>query len=282
MSLILPDLSEWQPNADMGGIKRVNDGAVIVRLAYGTSHPDHPGARMRRDAAAAGFQFTGLYQYIVAGQDIRQQAEVFCGLIGHLAPHEIPVADLEEGAGNQSGRFAQWARVISSRTGKRPWLYSGESFANSAGLAPLFNGTAFHTWVAAYGDTEPSLGHTLWQSTDGTAGAHRTDWPGAGFCDTSLYHGDLAQLAALVTPPAPAPAPQPAPAAVTDYTATGAESLAAIAIAHQTGVSTVLRRTAVHQGAYSQAMAAWLDAVFAGTAAPTSPVPRGCILRVAG
>lgn len=66
-----------------------------------------------------------------------------------------------------------------------------------------------HTWVAAYGPQEPSLGHTLWQCTDGKIGVHVTDWPGAGRCDTSLYHGTLAQLAATASGgPAPAPAPE--------------------------------------------------------------------------
>jgi hypothetical protein len=206
MTLLLPDPSEWQPSADMAGIKRLNGGAAIVRLAYGTSHPDVHGERMRRDAA--GFPFLGLYQYIVAGQDIKAQAAVFCGLIGKLAAHEIPVADYEEGDGNQAARFTTWADIVETRTGQRPWLYSGGSYASTHGLAGFFNGSRYHTWVAAYGNTEPTLGHTLWQSTDGKVGTHRTSWPGAGFCDTSVYHGTLTQLAVLIragTAPPPLP-----------------------------------------------------------------------------
>ena len=70
--LLLPDLSEFQPGADMAGIKASNGGAAIIRAAYGDAHPDQVFARLR--AAAAGYRFLGLYQYIVAGQDITAQA----------------------------------------------------------------------------------------------------------------------------------------------------------------------------------------------------------------
>ena len=199
--LLLPDLSEFTPHADMCGIKAENGGAAVIRAAYGTSHPDHVFTALR--AAASGFAFLGIYQYLTAGQDAAAQARVFVKLVGKLGPHEVPVLDLEEGAGNQAPRAAAWATVVDKAFGlaslplnKRSWLYSGENFAEEHGLGPIFAG-ARHTWVAAYGNTEPSLGHTLWQCTDGQVGPHITNWPGAGKCDTNLYHGTLAQLAAL-------------------------------------------------------------------------------------
>ena len=82
----------------------------------------------------------------------------------------------------------------------RSWLCSGENYAQTHGLGGIFAGPR-HTWVAAYGPDEPALGHTLWQCSNGTAGAHVTSWPGAGRCDTSLYHGTLAQLAATIRKP---------------------------------------------------------------------------------
>lgn len=211
MVLLLPDVSEWQPSADLGGIGRVNGGAAVIRAAYGTGHADWEFTRFR--AAASGFRFLGIYQYLVAGEDAAAQAGVFCSLVHELGPHEVPVCDLEEGDGDQSGRFGTWASVVESRLGKRPWLYSGEAFAQEHGLAPLFSGSEYHTWVAAYGDAEPALGHVLWQCTDGTTGPNRTDWPGAGFCDTNVYRGTLGQLAVLAAPPPPKPPPAPAPPA---------------------------------------------------------------------
>jgi len=203
MTLLLPDLSEFQSSADLAGIKKLNGGAVILRAAYGQFHPDKAFAKHRASAASLGYSFTGLYQYLVAGQDAAAQAEEFVRLVGKLGPHEVAILDLEEGSGNQAGRAEAWASVVDKAFGlaglplnRRSWLYSGEAFAEESGLGPVFAG-ARHTWVAAYGSVEPTLGHTLWQCTDGKAGIHVTNWPGAGRCDTSLYHGTLAQLGAL-------------------------------------------------------------------------------------
>jgi len=204
MTLLLPDVSEFQPGADLVGIKKLNGGAAILRACYGTSHPDATFAPHRATAARLGYGFTGLYQYLTAAQDPAAQAHKFVQMIGHLAPHEVPILDLEEGAGNQAGRAAAWFSVVDEALGlatlplsKRSWLYSGEAFAEERGLGPIF-ASARHTWVAAYRNTEPTLGHTLWQSTNGVVGSHITSWPGAGRCDTNVYHGTLPQLAELI------------------------------------------------------------------------------------
>jgi GH25 family lysozyme M1 (1,4-beta-N-acetylmuramidase) len=211
--LLLPDLSEFQASADMGGIKRQNGGAAIVRLAYGDGHDDATGIRLRKDAAKAGFRFLGLYMYLVAGQSVLAQAERFVQLAGKLAPHEIPVVDVEEGAGSQLSRARAWLSYVDQHLGlsglplhRRSWLYTGESFASSANLLPIVR-SGRHAWIAAYGDTEPSLGQTLWQCTDGRTGSHITSWPGAGKCDTSVFNGTLAELAALINPAGAATAP---------------------------------------------------------------------------
>lgn len=204
MTLLLPDVSEFQPGADLGGIKKLNGGAIILRVAYGTSHPDATFAPHRAAAARLGYGFTGLYHYITAAQDAATQAHAFVRLVGKLGPHEVPILDLEEGSGNQSARAAAWLSVVDEAFGlsplplnKRSWLYSGENFAQEHGLGPLF-ASPRHTWVAAYRGTEPVLGHSLWQSTNGLVGSHVTSWPGAGHCDTNLYHGTLTQLADLI------------------------------------------------------------------------------------
>lgn len=199
MTLLLPDLSEFQPNASMPAIRKMNGGAAVIRAAYGASHADHAFAVHR--TAAAGFRFLGIYQYLVAGQDVIKQAAAFVHLVGRLGPHEVPVLDLEEGDGDQKARCDAWSGYIDAKLGKEPWVYSGEAFAEEHHLAPVFNGPQ-HTWVAAYRDAEPTLGHTLWQCTDGRNGPHRTDWPGAGACDTSVFHGSIDQLAALTGAPA--------------------------------------------------------------------------------
>jgi GH25 family lysozyme M1 (1,4-beta-N-acetylmuramidase) len=204
MTLLLPDISEFQAGADLAGIKKLNGGAIVLRVAYGTSHPDATFAPHRATAARLGYGFTGLYHYITAAQDAATQAHTFARLVGKLAPHEVPILDLEEGSGNQSGRAAAWLGVVDEAFGltplplpKRSWLYSNEAFAQEQGLGPLF-ASPRHTWVAAYRNAEPTIGHSLWQSTNGVVGSHITNWPGAGRCDTNVYHGTLPQLTELI------------------------------------------------------------------------------------
>lgn len=209
--LLLPDFSEFEPGALMSGVRTANGGAAVIRACYGAGHPDRVFTRLR--TAAADFAWLGIYQYLVAGQDATAQAAAFAKLVGKLAPHEIPILDLEEGEGDQFGRAAAWLGETDAALGlmgrplpQRSWLYSGLNFAETHGLAPIFKGPR-RTWVAAYGPNEPTLGHSLWQCSDGDTGPHITDWPGAGRCDTSLYHGTLAELAATTgrVPPAAKP-----------------------------------------------------------------------------
>jgi hypothetical protein len=281
--LLVPDLSEYQANASMPGIRAMNGGAAIIRAAYGESHTDLAFGKLR--AAAADFPFLGIYHYVTASQDVTAQAEAFLKIVGKLASHEIPILDLEEGSGNQESRANTWFNAVDSALGlasrplnERSWLYSDVSFAESSGLAPVF-ATARHTWVAAFGSAEPSLGHTLWQSTNGVFGIHITTWPGAGNCDTSVYNGTLAQLAALSGRYEPPAAPVVAPV-VKEWITAGQGTLASLAASHQTEPSTILRLTLEHSpgSAFPANVAAWLDDIFAGTAHPQEPMPKGLAL----
>jgi len=202
--LLLPDLSEYQYNASMAGIKKANGGAAIIRACYGADHPDGSFAWFRECAAAAGYSFLGLYCYLRADQDVVAQVAAFRTAVGKLAHCEIPILDLEEGAGDQSSRALAWLQFTDDAYGlsslpldRRSWLYSNEDYALESGLASIF-ASARRTWVAAYGPAEPELGHTLWQCTNGTVGPYITEWPGAGACDTNVYHGTLAELAATL------------------------------------------------------------------------------------
>jgi hypothetical protein len=208
----MPDVSEFQtvsagsaPN--WAGIKKQNGGAGIIRVGYGNAHLDHMFVSNYTALKANKFPFIGLYHYVVAGQDIASQAKAFCAWIGPASaifPGTVFMMDLEEGAGNQSSRANAWLNAVDHFYGldklpldRRSWLYSGQSFAVSQGLAPIFN-SARHTWVASYKATETGLlPHTLWQSTNGVVGANITSWAGAGRCDTSIGHHSVAEFAAM-------------------------------------------------------------------------------------
>ncbi len=210
MTAKLPDVSEFQAPAsgnapNWAGIKSQNGGAAIIRVGYGNAHLDGMLRSNRATIKSLRFGFCGLYQYLREGQDVPSQANAFISWIGpNLNEGEIPILDLEEGSGDQAGRANQWLGIIDDKyhlnslpLSQRSWLYSNQNFAVNAGLAPIFD-SARRTWVAAYQASEAGLlPHTLWQSTNGQTGANRTDWSGCGFVDTSIYHGSLAELAAL-------------------------------------------------------------------------------------
>jgi hypothetical protein len=214
--VLLADFSEFQPNvADAAYLRWSRAG--IMRAMYGAQHVDHAwyGGARRDGLHAGGIAWLGIYQYLVAGQDAAAQARALVSLAGRLRPGEKLICDLEEGnPREQAARWRQWAAVITAAYGPRadPWLYSGLSFGQAAGLSPQ--------WVAAYRSAEPSGSHLLWQFTD------RFPVPGVGLADCSAFHGTIDQLAAHgwqatpvppakppVKPPVPArPAPGPAPA----------------------------------------------------------------------
>jgi hypothetical protein len=205
--MIFPDISEFQKTADIQGIRKQTP-AIIMRVAYGAEHPDQVFSRYRAEAHAVGFTFVGLYQYLVAGQDVESQALTFCKLIGKLQPGEIPILDLEEGSGDQSARADQWFAFVDAYFGldklplnQRSWLYTYLSFAKDASLMDIINSDR-HDWLAAYASTPPTLPHTLWQSSDGKVGANRVQWPGVGYCDTNTYTGTADQLASFAWHPA--------------------------------------------------------------------------------
>jgi hypothetical protein len=192
--VLMADCSEFQPDiADpiyLGWSK-----AIVIRAAYGENHDDHAwyGGQRRALLHENGVKFLGIYQYLRADQDPVAQAMELVRLVGSLRPGEKLIADLEEGGGDQHGRWSSWASVIHSELGDMPWDYSGRNYAAGHGLQPV-------DWIADYSSIEPQVSHKLWQFTDSFP------VPGVGTADCSVWHGDIDQLAALACQPAkPAP-----------------------------------------------------------------------------
>jgi hypothetical protein len=198
-SVLLADVSEFQPNiADATYLNWSK--AIVIRAMYGSGHVDRAwfGGARRGNLLSGGARFLGIYQYLVAGQDAVAQARSLCSLLKTLNKGEVVICDLEEGGGNQSGRWAAWKHVVQTELGDTPWDYSGSFFAGSTGIAPV-------SWVAAYGSSEPSAPHRMWQFTD------RYSVPGVGSSDCSVFHGTIDQLANLAhggSQPVPQPPQQ--------------------------------------------------------------------------
>lgn len=301
MSMLLPDVSEFQTGTsapDWAGIKKQNGGAGICRVGYGTAHLDHMFVSNYTAMKSNKFSFVGLYHYLRQDQDAVAQATQFCAWVGPksaIVPGTVFMCDLEEGGGSQFTRANAWLTNVDKFYGldakplnARSWLYSGQNFAVSSGLSPIFN-SARRTWVAAYQSTEAGLlPHTLWQSTNGKVGANITNWAGCGRVDTSKYNGTLADLGTLgwmgnVTPPVPPVPPKPPapPRWHGEYVTAGMFSLADLC-KNVLGVptNTALRMTAVHYGSFLGDLGPYINDIMTGAKPWTTPVPKGVKLWV--
>jgi GH25 family lysozyme M1 (1,4-beta-N-acetylmuramidase) len=255
--VLMADVSEFQPDIADATYLRWSK-AIVVRALYGTRVDKAWYGGARRDALhAGGARFIGFYAYITS-QDITAQAKALISLLGRLRPGEKLIADIEEGPGSQQARWVTWAKAVNAGLGDPPWDYSGLFFARDHGLQPV-------TWVAAYGTREPDVQHTLWQFTD----AFKV--PGVGTADCSVFHGSIDQLAALAYQGAKAPAK----GFHGEYVTAGQYSLTRLAAKLKVPPSTLLRMTAVHYKSFGDPLAAWLNAVSAGTRPPSTPLPKG-------
>lgn len=284
---LLPDVSEFQAGTsapNWAGIKSVNGGAGIIRVGYGNSHLDHMFVNNYTAMKTNKFSFIGLYHYLRADQDVMSQARSFTGWVGPpsaVYPGTVFMLDLEEGAGDQSGRANQWHSLIDSYYGldklplnMRSWIYSYTSFLAAHNLGGIF-ASQRRSWVAAYSSTEPSVGHTLWQCTDGKFGSHIVSWPGAGRCDTSIAHRSLTELAAMGWKGG---------GVVTfhgEYTTDGTRSLAAEAVHLGLPINTLLRMTAVNYQTFGDVLGTHLSDVLTGVKPVDTHVPAGVKLFVA-
>ena len=262
--VLMADCSEFQPDIADAAYLRWSK-AIVIRALYGTRVDKAWFGGGRRDALhAGGARFVGIYAYIRGDQDVTAQAKALISLLGRLRPGEKLIADIEEGPGSQQARWVTWAKVINAALGDPPWDYSGLNYAAAHGLTPV-------TWVAAYGTREPDPPHQLWQFTDAF------QVPGVGTCDCSVFHGSIDDLAALAYQ-----GPKTAPPGQWhgEYVTGAMYSLAGVAAKLGVPVSALLRMTAIHYGSFGDVLAAYLNAVHAGTQPASTPLPKGIRLWV--
>jgi hypothetical protein len=194
MTLTIADVSQYQGIIDWAAYGAQNPGG-IARIHNSVDVDNF--WQHNRDGLRANCKWRGFYQYLDGGADPAAAAHAFQATLGPTLPGEVMILDLEEGAGDQRGRRTAWLAALQDET---EWVYSGLYFARThlAGVKV--------EWLAAYGQSEPSDPHNLWQFTDA-----RTFAGINGACDASVYDGTLAQLQALTgakpTPPGPTKPP---------------------------------------------------------------------------
>jgi hypothetical protein len=190
MNLILADVSEFQGSINWAAYGSANP-AVVVRAHNSSRADNYWSANLA--GARAHCQWRMFYQYLSAGADPVAAAHAFQATTGPLLPGEVACLDLEEGTGDQRGRRQAWIDALKDPV---EWTYSGLYFARTH-----LSGVKVE-WLAAYGQSEPTDAHSLWQFSSAVRFAGIS-----GPCDGSVFNGTLAQLQALTkTTPSGKPA----------------------------------------------------------------------------
>lgn len=206
----MADVSEFQSNVDAPAYLKAGYQCIICRTHNG-NRPDHMMTARRDYLRRHPFVAIGWYQYLVASRDAAAQAHEFINGLGGLRENEYVICDAESGGGAQTGHVRAWFAVVDRWAGFPGTLYSGDSFLkNQLGGSGSWKGRPI--WVAAYGQSEPSQAHTLWQYTD------NFHFPGiTGGSDCSIHHDTAFEFLSAMRSghvpkhPTPPPAPKPAP-----------------------------------------------------------------------
>lgn len=178
----MADISEFQSNIEAPQYLKYHQ-SLICRVHNGNRKDNKMPGRMNY-LRSYPFIALGWYQYLVSNKDPATQAHEFIAVVGKLHNNEFPILDVEEGDGDQSARAQAWFDVVDPWANLTATLYSGLSFLQTK-LGGTKRWSTHPIWVAAYGQSEPTVPHVLWQYSD----SEKYDAITPKQCDTSIHHG---------------------------------------------------------------------------------------------
>lgn len=211
----------------------------------------------------------GCYWWLHLDVSAVAQANYFVAAVkkAGLAPGDMLVCDSEVPGANAGAMTHAFCSEVAALAGPScPVLI----YANQNAGHLMKSCTQWPLWFAWPSPTAPPPSLTapwatwkFWQ------------WGITGGVDADAYNGTGADLDAWIASHIPPPVQGPI-----TVTTDGKQTLAQIAAAHGTQPSGILRATAIADQLYPANIAAWLNAVFAGTVSPTAAVPAGAVLRI--
>jgi len=205
------DVSGWQGPVDWGAVRRSGRLFGFAKATEGATFVDDTFAANRAGMSLAGMTLHGFYHFARPDRNsAAAEAANFLRTVGAMGPGEVPVLDLEVGAGPGVGDWAaEWLRLVAQGTGRTPILYSYQSFLYSIPTSRL---TAYPLWIASWGNDDgaiPSVAPSTdrWKSWTWWQYTSKSVVPGVnGHVDESLFAGTAQQLAAFgVGPSQPDP-----------------------------------------------------------------------------
>ena len=179
--------------------------------------------------------------------------------------------DFETTDSRNPAQCSTWAKMVlrqlQAAAHRVPIVYTYPAFAQAGNCSGL---GSYPLWIASpgtpAGKPEIPAPWTSWiaQQTDISG---PLDKDVANFLSLDHFTAALGRKGAAVNQ-------------TVSYTTSGAESLQQVADAAKTTPSHVLRLTAIADGKFLTPVAEYVNAVFAGQVAPSSPLPKGIILKV--
>lgn len=178
------DVTNWTAYAAFSPV-------LIAKATQGTSFVATTFAAQRAGAAKAGLKAFGMYHFWQPGDDPVAQAEHAVATIGKLRAEPLEWLVLDVETGDDIAAYDAFCAHCDAALGRTTWLYGGGQLTAAVTSRPR--------WIARYYDQTPNpahapgIGEVLWQFADAYA------VPGVGTADCSVYRGDYAGFAAVVT-----------------------------------------------------------------------------------
>ena len=152
------DVSVYQPRVDWRLLNSQGFKFAFVRATSGVKYIDPKFAAHWAGAKTEGF-LRGAYHYLVAGQDARQQAQLFIATVGSDTGELPPIIDLEDAqnenvsASRRISTCKAVLNIIEGAFGRKPMIYSRKTYLDEhftlSGKAPAW-AKDYDIWVAQY------------------------------------------------------------------------------------------------------------------------------------
>lgn len=216
------DVSSYQRSVDWDAVAGDGVSFAWTKLTGGAWYTNPYGAEAWAGIGSSGL-VRGAYHFAFEssgepGGDAAAEADFFCAALeaGGLSVGDLVALDIEDGPDVPLGDWAlSWLRRVESRTGIRPFVYTGTWFADPHGFADVPELAGYPLWLAAYQQTPPTpplpwSTITIWQhADDGVVSGV------VGGVDLNQFDGTRDQLVAYglaagggtVTPPPAEPLP---------------------------------------------------------------------------
>ncbi|MDO5442494.1 MAG: GH25 family lysozyme [Bacteroidia bacterium] len=143
---------------------------VFIKASEGISMKDPMFKKNWEDAAGHDIQ-RGAYHFFRSSKDGESQARNFISAVGDLRHSDLPpVLDIETihlgcSARTLNSRALQWLKAIEKHYGRKPIVYTYESFAKDVLSSEITDN--YPVWIAHYGVENPDFqGWEFWQFTD--------------------------------------------------------------------------------------------------------------------